>query len=59
MGDKTDLGVVALDLGQFADSLHEAQCLPEVAQAKRALDPARVVNQRPVRRLGAVALRFQ
>src|SRR5262245_47268546 len=55
---EADIGVMAFGLGELPDPLHEAECLAEIAESKRALDAARVVAQFPIRRLLLQTHRF-
>jgi len=42
---------MAFGLGKLADALHEGERLPEIAEAKRALDAMGVIAQLPIRSL--------
>src|SRR5215831_8476256 len=42
---EADIRVMAFGLGKLADALHEGERLPEIAEAKRALDAVSVVAQ--------------
>ena len=40
---EADIGVMTFGLGELPDPLHEAECFPEIAESKRALDAVGVV----------------
>src|SRR6516164_7563986 len=40
---ETDVGVMPFGLGKLTDFLHKGECLPEIAESKRALDAVGVI----------------
>src|SRR5262249_43498904 len=55
---EADIGVMAFGLGKLADALHEGERLPDIAQAKLALDAMGIIAQLPIRRLLLETQRF-
>ena len=49
-----DVGVVHLGFGQLGGTFDKAERLAEILEPVGALDPGRVIGQRPVRRLPAI-----
>ena len=55
---EADIGVMAFGLGELPDPMHEAECLAEITESKRAFDAVSVVAQLPIRRLILQTQRF-
>src|SRR6266516_263760 len=49
---ETDVGMVTLRLGKFADLPHEGQRLAKIAEPEASLDAMRVLEQFPLRSVG-------
>src|SRR5262249_56808981 len=45
---EADIGVMAFSLGELPDPSHEAECLAEITESKRAFDAVSVVTQLPI-----------